>query len=280
MPVKSQHRAYTTAVEIEADSLDLGHGLYAVEAIQTETVTRTGGKDQVKTTTVVGVVNRSNLNKILRGEDYTTQPVYALDSEQIDFLRTHGYRALMDRDHKKLDGQSVLQMMQHLEMNYTLVKLDSGSHQIVTLDDKPLAGAMFFDYIDAAMHNGLYDIRKAAEILLARNDVRLFPVAAYGGRADHDGTATTVEEALLEVPYYNRDLGHTEFLEGFYQPTPQDYEKIYARATELRPDYPPLEFFRAIYDLDILGLRAGGAALTQDFYKRVSCQDGEDHHDY
>src|SRR5690606_20391097 len=77
------------------------------------------------------------------------------------------------------------------------VRLDSASHMMFDWKDRALPVPVFFNYIDGFITEGRYDLKKAAEILLARDDVVIFPIKnKWSDDPDRAGKATTVEEAI------------------------------------------------------------------------------------
>jgi hypothetical protein len=108
------------------------------------------------------------------------------------------------------------------------------------IDGNPLPVAMLLDST-YALNPRAYDMGKTRNILTAREDV----VAAPGG------------------------WGRPTFL---WQPSHDDYAAVWAKGkTYLKgggQSPGKAEMFRACFDLDIFGLRAGGAALFTSFYKR------------
>lgn len=112
------------------------------------------------------------------------------------------------------------------------------------------------DYIDAAMHNGRYDLKKLAEILLAREDVFVCKRKHSWSDEMADEPAETVKEAILTIPGYNAEDDKTHFIEFRWMPSQEDFEKVVAQAQSGKKGYiGQMEMWKAIFDLDLLGTR-------------------------
>lgn len=131
--------------------------------------------------------------------------------------------------------------------------IDWGNHQAWDRQERALPVARSFSYISARMHNGCYDLERAAAILQARDDVVLF-AKRWGDRLIHT------------IPHYNATSSQTHHLSFLWQPTAEDCRKVEARCQEIGGKYPSTNWRKAVFDLDLLGLRAGGAAKYDDFW--------------
>lgn len=228
------------------------------------TVTTTTGKKKPLIGVFEGVTSPSGLAAFKKGA--VTFPSFAKDmsavlgdKELVDAMRTHGY--LDDGFHKTLRTYIDGPYTRWAAGGYTIediILFEGGAHMVRDWQGVPLPCAILFNYIDAHMHNGSYDLAKALEILKARTDVRF-----YGAdRWQEDGE-------ILRIPGYNQSAGRTEHLSFVWMPSREDYLKMWERAkTYGNRTHASCDRHRAIFDEDLLGLRAGGAALFNDFYGR------------
>jgi len=130
---------------------------------------------------------------------------------------------------------------------------DWSSYMIFDLDGSPLPCAIYMDYIEAGLSNGRYDLVKAKKILEKRNDI--------------DGLI------LTDVPYYNCSSGCSKYIRLIWQPSKKDYQKMWEKCLSYKTQWPSTTMAHAIFDLDLLGLRKGGAAYFDEFYKSKEDED-------
>lgn len=184
----------------------------------------------------------------------------------VEAMRTHGW--LDDGFHKLLRAYIETPYIRWMSGGCTvedIILFEGGGHMCYDWKGVPMACALAFDYISARMNDGQYDLPRALEILKARKDIRFWG-------ADHwekDGE-------VLQVPGYNRSRGCREYISFVWMPSREDYLKMWAKAQSYStPGKSPAstERYRAIFDEDLLGLRAGGAARHGDFYGHVPDDD-------
>ncbi len=124
-------------------------------------------------------------------------------------------------------------------------------HIIRLLDGRAYRAAVWFDYIQAQIHNGAYDLTKAHEILSKNPNVR---------------ELTAVER----IPSYNWESHKSNTL-SFKYAIPDDQMDMLVKAGT--------NIYRVVFDNDLLGLRAGGAAMFEKFYESVEPSSDEDDED-
>lgn len=88
------------------------------------------------------------------------------------------------------------------------IKVSYYDHNIYDVDRNKYPKAIYFDYIEASMHNGKYNLEKSLEILKKRNDIEL------------------ITEKITSIPYYNSDDERDMCLEFIWHPSDEDFEKI------------------------------------------------------
>lgn len=101
----------------------------------------------------------------------------------------------------------------------------------------PFPQAMYFNYMSGKIDNAHYDLDRVIEILSKRTDI--------------------FNLIIKDIPYYNSQPGRDKQIEFVWVPTREDMITIweYCRKAE---DY--VDSYRAIFELDLLGLRKAGAA--------------------
>ncbi len=146
-----------------------------------------------------------------------------------------------------------------------IVYIKSYDNSVWRLDGTMFPTPIAFDYIAANMNSNSYDIPRALEILKLRDDIVFLD----------DERAVTTKPSVLCIPYYNSDCGHSS-LSFLWKPTQEQADRIYAESDQ---GGGSSRMFGLVFDEDMLGLRAGGAALFDDFYgeNRVSEADDDDY---
>jgi hypothetical protein len=135
--------------------------------------------------------------------------------------------------------------------NKTMVFEYDDAHMIFDINMEPLPVAVFCEYIQSNIDNCSYDLQKALKILGARKDVYLV-------------SSNKVEP----IPYYNAEPGRSEYIPFWWRPSVKDYRKMWKLCKKLSKEFPSCEMHQAIFELDLLGLRKGGAAKFKSFNGR------------
>jgi hypothetical protein len=137
--------------------------------------------------------------------------------------------------------------------DYHVVKFIHSCHMLEDSTGKKLPVGLYLDYIKARMTNKVYDIKKAVEILEKNPNIE------FNHGRDKD-------DPIQSVPYYNASCGNHHI--GFWwAPTVREYRRMWKKCLSYgSSSYPSTHMERAIWDLDLLGLRKGKAAKFKDFY--------------
>jgi hypothetical protein len=167
-----------------------------------------------------------------------------------------GLAATDDKISSALQEQPFTQFVSGQASLEQLVRLDISNHMLFDRHGEVLPVALYFDYIEAAMRDGRYNLERAAEILKKDSRVRFI-----AEKPQQDPT-----EVIHEVPYYNAEPGKTKYLQFLFMPTEADQRQLWKQQQSYGTKSPSLEKFHAVFDLDMLGLRAGGAALQDSFF--------------
>lgn len=132
-----------------------------------------------------------------------------------------------------------------------VVEADFTSHRLYDAHRNMLPARASFDYTNGWFNNYHYDLNKALKILESRSDVVLNWDSRTGKK-------------IQEIPYYNKDEHRTHFISFKWMPTPDDMKRVQV-CLETREDC--FDIHEACFHLDIFGLRAAGASLSETFYR-------------
>lgn len=252
------------------ETLDLGGGLHAYKVLTQVSHAKREGSGyamalpQAETTTSQGVIDDANLAKALAGEPYKASRLILAEDALIEHLRLWGFQDGPDRDgyeaFNKKNSDAYDALRDDASLVEKLIRIDVSSHTAFDRNGLPLPVATFFSYMDGEFDEEHYDLGKAAEILLARDDVHVFP-KSEGWRDDpnREGRAETVAQAISRIPGYNAGEGRTQTIHFAYRPSVEDYRRVWDKAASYGGKAPGTNRRRAIEDLDMLGLKAGGA---------------------
>jgi hypothetical protein len=136
-----------------------------------------------------------------------------------------------------------------------VLTVEHASHMVFDRNGLVLPTAIQFDYISAGMSNACYDIHKAAAHL-SKND-RVHFLDRYG----EEGSCE-----ILPVESYNATQLSNRYLHFRYQPTVEEQRRLWEKQLSYGTDFPSTKAHRAVFDLDLLGLRAAGIAYYEDFH--------------
>lgn len=117
-------------------------------------------------------------------------------------------------------------------------------------------------YVDGGFDNGRYDLEKAAAHLLTRDDVELIP-SRLGGTLER--LAQNPQEAIHTIPSYNAREHRDRSLVFLWSPEGDTRARI-VDWTAGKHDAYSMEFWWFVFEEDLLGLRACGAALFDNPY--------------
>lgn len=144
-----------------------------------------------------------------------------------------------------LEGRATLEQVAHAEW---------ASHMLFDRHGTILPVGHYCDYIEAHMHDGAYDLKKALAILEQDPRVTFVTESRHGnGSPIHD------------IPRYNRDERRQHYIPMIFSPTAEDAVRLWEAQKAYGTQYPSTKRYEAMFDLDILGLRAGGASRYDSF---------------
>jgi hypothetical protein len=200
-----------------------------------------------------GFVNAQGLKELLQG--FTPTPVDSLSNFMIlsDDLLSHihrfGYAGLHAKGFKGLDNVKVYDHLKQDGSLNNIVRIDPNNNSFWHVDGKIIPTGIYFDYISARMNDGCYNLKKALTILSQRGDI------TFASPNDKDAKNNA---RIHNIPAYNQSEGYSQSLNFFWTPSQEQAEMLVKCRTTS---------YQMIFEQDMLGLRAGGAALFNDFYK-------------
>lgn len=266
---------------------ELEEGLYAYKRAMDTKVSKKSGKLGVKPHVSTfgpaeGIVDTKNLDLLVRGKSFTPKNFVCMNAEQREFLRTHTMHGEAGTIFRSLNGEPVDAFIEGFDVD-DLVTMNFSDYTMFDRHGDYLPTAVYADYITAQMHNGSYDLDKAAAILLARGDVRLLGKKEGSWRDEPDmkaPDAKTIKEAIFSVPSYNSSERHSECIYYIWGPSANEFRTLmdychttFKRHATKKPKgkyhmdgVSSTDVHRAIFELDLLGLRQYGAARKKSFY--------------
>lgn len=202
-----------------------------------------------------GIAAKSAIRALKQGKFPTgeTGSRYGLlTDEQVAGIRRVGWNFLADYRNDKVNKAPRPGIYDYLVGGgdpANVLRTD-GWNQFYTLDDEIMPTAVWFDYIDAYIENTRYDLSKVVDILRERDDI-VFPESRDHWTVDKD------RPEIQRIPYYNADGGRTTYVPFFWLPTMEAMKLLEADMSNR---------YKTIFEQDLLGLRAGGAAKFDEFY--------------
>ena len=208
-----------------------------------------------------GLTTTSEVQRFLAGEctELCADPVWRLVSpEYLQVAQQHGY---VEAESNIDLEPALLAANQHplaLPVGWSVVRNDFRQHLLFDTDGQVLSVGLLFDYLNGMVRDGCYDIPRLVDYLNQHPQVH--PVKRSGQQR------LTVER----IPVYNARPGCTLHTSFVFAPTAQQMRLLWEKAQQLKPSYPSTALHEAVFELDLLGLRAQSIA-TSDRY----CGDAE-----
>jgi hypothetical protein len=126
--------------------------------------------------------------------------------------------------------------------------------------------AQYFDYYSGLnTHNGRWDLEVLRDHLRTRDDIEW--------HYDHGAFNSLDEDPIQQIPGYNAEPDQTKFIAFIWKPSLEDFRTVYAHA-DSDDEASHIDLQKAIFDTDILGLRAAGANFYEDYYGSIPVQKG------
>ena len=231
------------------------------------------------TTDVQGFVDAANLEKLKAGKDYKTRSLLVMPLAMQEALREKGWRMWSDKAYAKwCPNNKAFDDVNDPTFDASMVvDIRHDCHMLFDYNDKPLPVGVEFDYMSHGMiTNGRYDLERLAKHLLSRSDCKIYKRNDRRSDVEAATYATTVKDAIVDVPYYNVSNGCSRTIYFVWQPSAADYTRMWERCLISNKRYPSTDMHKAIFELDLLGVRAAGAALFDDYYKSTEYEEDRD----
>lgn len=204
-----------------------------------------------------GFASTKAVRAFLKGKPMPREQVLHLVAPAFrQILQQEGFAAAQDASAKANDGWQFVRypfkaLVEEGACLDDVLRLDFSSNMAFDRHGEVLPVAKRMDYIEAGLHNRNYDLDKAVAIL--KEDPRIVFLD------DRNKVLEEGESPILDIPYYNRDDGRSQFLALLFRPTAEDEKRLWAAQQAYRTKYPSTMWRQAIRDLDMLGLAAKGA---------------------
>jgi len=158
---------------------------------------------------IQGVTTQEEINKCNQYEDIKHAEYALYNQDILEYSRNN----LFGNSYEKFQEFQIKNPYDYfaefgLNDEIILIKVSYYDHNIYSIDGIKYPKAIYFDYIQAAMHNGKYNLNKTLEILKTRGDIEL------------------LSEDIKPIPYYNSEVGQDMYLEFIWHPSDEDFEKI------------------------------------------------------
>lgn len=172
--------------------------------------------------------------------------IIAVKMEFRNILRMEGWYGDAINDEKMIVRQPLTALENDEE--FEVIKLLPDNHQAVDLDGTHIPVCVRFDYIGGNIDNKHYDLKRLVQILGDRDDVT---IELKHGRA------------VQPIEYYNADEERHHYVAFLWHPRQDDYERVMSISVRRR-SFSGIA--KVVFDLDMFGLRRGGASKFKDFY--------------
>jgi hypothetical protein len=263
MEIQTYERVVEERHAITVDEIDLGNDRFLFR--YNEEITRTGAKP--KTVKKEGIATARQLKDLRAGREAKFERYNVFSDNVLAEVIRMGYAGITKDNFRAVD-KNTDSPFEHVANGGSLdnvVRFEGYDHSFWRADGTLLPTGIMFEYISAAIHDGCYDLPKLVEILRKRDDVTIWArreTARYGDQPD----SAAPGEEIDDIPYYNRERDQTKTVTFFWTPTQELAERLRG----------PTDRFKVVFDEDLLGLRAGGAAKFGDFYERGYVYEEED----
>lgn len=144
-----------------------------------------------------------------------------------------------------------------------IMDLDIGSHMAFDAHGRALPVALMFDYVNGDVRERSFDLPKLAEHLLTRPDVIVYARKDVLARSNTGARATTVTEAIDDIPYYNAGPGSNRTITFRWTPDTETYRKVWDYCRTRYDRFPSNKLRDGAFELDVLGIVAAGCVVTE-----------------
>lgn len=258
--MKTKTESLAVTLEQQLDHRELAPGVSAFKLTRRFVApegTSAWFKGALTETVQTGLAKTAHLKKFLSGalEGLPANREFSVCSpEYLQRVQEYGY--CMQESDKELS--SVIQEMNAAPLNtpegWSVVRDDFGGHMLFDTEDRPLPVGLVYNYLSGNIRDGCYDMDKLIPYLNAHPQVH----PCLGRPADRI--------TLENVPYYNVSPGCKTTANFVFSPTQEQMQDIWKTANELNKKYPSTALREAVFELDLLGLRAAGITRGDGYY--------------
>lgn len=279
MPVGQENitrKTESRSVDIEIRSLQVGGDLHVFRRDVTTTIKRSGRKDEVENSSSEGFVDDKNLKQLSANVKFTTLPrnkVAVIPQDWREVYSTLGGG----------DGDIIWQMNSPKDSGLgDYRKIYEGLYEkfasgVLTTEDvfrvveepfpyrawedgRILVPALRANYMNGHYDEAHYDLNKAIAHLQQHPGIRPAKFERIYGRQPAE-----LKLQSHPIPHYNAEPLKSYDLNFYWTPTQEEAVAIVEHASQL-PRRIGGAAWQSVFDLDLLGLRAAGAALYHDYF--------------
>jgi len=274
MQVETFENTNTVVTATKLETIRLDKNLHAFNVNASSRMTANDGTFKTRTInpTIVntqGFVDNKNLKFLKLGKEYKTHNFIVLPHEIREEIRQISWgRFWQGNRFKEVPSINIWDAVQASDFTLDLLaRVDHNTHMLYDYLNNPIPVGIQFDYISGNITDGRYNLKKLVAHLLSRGDCVIASVQnSWSDHVDYGYPATNAKEAITRVPGYNRSRGCYETVNFTWAPSKEDYLKMWEHCVKSNPKYPSTYKHQAVFELDLLGLRAAGAALYTTFY--------------
>lgn len=135
--------------------------------------------------------------------------------------------------------------------DWQLIRDECGGHMLFDAEGEVLPVALKFNYTLGMISDVIYDIENMVEYLKKHVHVH--------------ATKEGKEIKVLDVPYYNVSAG-SKYCEFIFSPSADQMKMILEDAKRIEARYPSTALRQAVFNLDLLGLRAAGLCKVDNYW--------------
>lgn len=141
--------------------------------------------------------------------------------------------------------------------DWILVNDQAKAGVLLDLNDAPFPMAIRFNHLKGYTDDLHYDLDALIEHLQRNPQIT-------SGTPQHDATPTLLKKE--SIPGEVKAEGATQYVQFVFCPTVNEMTLMWDTAKELNPTFPGLELHWAMFQLDLLGLRAAGISKTRSYF--------------
>ena len=191
------------------------------------------------------VLTTENLQRLLNGQDYTMEDLYAVSDAYLETARTKGYLEAAIEHPTPISACNWFTRVERGE-KLRMVRPERDLQMLFDDQGEVLPTAIPYDYINGHMRDGVYDLKRAQSLLDGHSQI--FPINGKNLR-------------VRPVPSYNVSPGCKKTLSFWFAPTQEQMKRIWGKAQDMSCD-----LHQAVWELDILGLRTAGIAFGETYF--------------